>query len=96
MTVKIPTRTDHQNAARYADVANKLRTGERFWNDKVRDLTPDVDSYDTFAVPLINRLRPLLEQVAAVYADLADGSNGAQELADIYRSLVDLRYGGAA
>lgn len=89
-------RSDHENAARYEDVAHKLRLDSAAFRDWAESLGLDVDRYDTFAPSVQQRVRPLLSQLADVFAEIADGTGGAQGQADTYRSLVDGRYGATA
>jgi hypothetical protein len=89
-------RSDRQNAARYADVAHQLRVEAAAWANAAALLAPDPLRYDTYAASVLIRVRPLLEQLAQIYSEIADGPAGAQELCDTYRSLVEHRFDEAS
>jgi hypothetical protein len=92
----VNARSDRQNAARYADVAHQLRVEAAAWANAAALLTHDRQRYDTYAEAVTNRVRPLLEVLAAIYGEIADGPAGAQELCDTYRSLVEHRFDEAS
>ena len=84
----MPTpRTDRENAARYADVANKLRFDARGYHAIAAQVSADRDRLDTFAEPAANTLQRHYEQMGTALARMAED---AEELAAHYRELVDL------